>query len=276
MRPRPAGATAPAQGLVQTIDELVKDFAAAPFAALRATHPRVHCLTNAVAQAFTANVLLAAGAVPSMTVAQDEIGEFVGRAGALLVNLGTLDAERRAALPIALDRAARDGIPVVLDPVFADVSAPRLALARDIVARRPAVIRLNAAEFAALAGRPCDAGAVAAFARETGAVVALTGATDLVSDGARTVAIGNGHPLMAKVTAMGCAAGALIAAMLGAGAPPLAAASGALALFGVAGETAGETAQGPGSFAAAILDALAGLDEAAIVARARLREVPIR
>jgi len=64
---------------------------------LRARAPRVHCVTNAVAQHFTANVLLAAGAIPSMTISADEIGAFVARADALLVNLGTFDAERRAA-----------------------------------------------------------------------------------------------------------------------------------------------------------------------------------
>ena len=36
---------------------------------VRRTAPRVHCITNAVAQHFTANVLLALGAVPSMTIA---------------------------------------------------------------------------------------------------------------------------------------------------------------------------------------------------------------
>ena len=66
-------------------------------ARIRARHPRVHCVTNAVAQNFTANVLLAAGAIPSMTVAPDEIGEFVARADALLINLGTFDGERRSA-----------------------------------------------------------------------------------------------------------------------------------------------------------------------------------
>ena len=64
-------------------------------ARLRARAPRVHCITNSVAQAFTANVLLAAGAVPSMTLAAEEIGGFVASADALLVNLGTFDAERR-------------------------------------------------------------------------------------------------------------------------------------------------------------------------------------
>src|ERR1043165_1408095 len=92
---------------------------------LRARSPRVHCITNAVAQTFTANTLLAAGAIPSMTPSADEIGAFVARADALLINLGTFDDERRAATTAALEVAAERRIPWVLDPVFVDRSQPR-------------------------------------------------------------------------------------------------------------------------------------------------------
>src|SRR4051812_8358989 len=117
---------------------------------IRAKRPRVHCITNAVAQNFTANVLLAAGAVPSMTVAPEEVGEFVARAEALLVNLGTFDRERRSATEIAIARAGETGRPWVLDPVFVDRSSPRTAFAKTLAAKRPAVVRLNSAEFASL------------------------------------------------------------------------------------------------------------------------------
>src|ERR1700674_2292493 len=110
-------------------------------ARIRARRPRVHCITNAVAQNFTANMLLAVGAVPSMTVASDEIAEFVARADALLVNLGTLDPERLGAMDIAVATAG-DRVPWVLDPVFVDRSAPRAALGAPLVARRPRAIRL--------------------------------------------------------------------------------------------------------------------------------------
>src|SRR5438270_6545740 len=72
-------------------------------ARLRVRAPRVHCITNSVAQAFTANTLLAAGAIPSMTLSAEEIGAFVGRADALLVNIGTFDDERRDATVAALE-----------------------------------------------------------------------------------------------------------------------------------------------------------------------------
>ena len=73
-------------------------------ARLRARAPRIHCITNAVAQNFTANVLLAAGCVPSMTLSPEEIGAFVAGAQGLLVNLGTFDAERRVRLPMRADQ----------------------------------------------------------------------------------------------------------------------------------------------------------------------------
>jgi hydroxyethylthiazole kinase len=240
------------------------------FERLRQLSPRIHCLTNAVAQEFTANVLLAAGAVPSMSVAADEIAHFVRRAGAVLVNLGTLDAERRASAPLGLDAAETASVPLVLDPVLVDASPPRLAVARDIMRRRPSVIRLNAAEFEALAGVAPSVRSVIDFARSAGAAIALTGAADLVSDGKSVLAIRNGNPWMTQVTAMGCAAGALIAAFLAASAGPVMAAVAGLATLGVAGEMAGEKAQGPGSFAVALLDALAGLDASQLAERMRV------
>src|ERR1041384_3293683 len=78
---------------------------------LRAKRPRVHCITNAVAQNFTANILLAAGCVPSMTLSAEEIGPFVAGAQALLVNLGTFDSERGAATGIAVTAAAQHRVP---------------------------------------------------------------------------------------------------------------------------------------------------------------------
>ena len=121
-------------------------------ARIRARRPRVHCITNAVAQNFTANMLLAAGAVPSMTIASDEIADFVARADALLVNLGTLDPERRGAIEIAIATAG-ERVPWILDPVFVDRSAPRAGFAAALVARRP---RMRAKISAETSGRSRD------------------------------------------------------------------------------------------------------------------------
>src|SRR5215213_3171653 len=123
--------------------------AADMIARLRKRAPRVHCITNTVAQAFTANVLLAAGAVPSMTIAPEEVAAFVSNSDALLVNLGTFDAERRTAIDISVS-SGRQRIPWVLDPVFIDRSVARRDYARALIGQSPAAVRLNRAEFAAL------------------------------------------------------------------------------------------------------------------------------
>jgi len=244
--------------------------AATVLARLRARAPKVHCITNAVAQNFTANVLLAAGCVPSMTVDPEEIAAFVARADALLVNLGTLDRERRAATEIAVETAGKDNVPWVLDPVFVDRAPPRAAFARVLVGRGPRAVRLNAREFASLAEAEPTAEALASYAKTHATVMALSGETDLIADGTRLAGIANGHPLMAKVTAMGCAGSALVAACLAAEPDPWRAAAAGLLIIGVAGELAAAKAQGPGSFAVAILDTLYNLDEPALIQRAKV------
>lgn len=247
------------------VDNLA-DHAADLIERLRVRQPRVHCITNAVAQNFTANLLLAAGAVPSMTIAREEVAAFASRADALLVNLGTFDPERRAAADLAIIEIRAAAKPFVLDPVLIDRSPPRAAYARGLLSHRPSAIRMNAAEFAALSGD----GSPQAFAKEQQTIVAITGGTDIVTDGKRTVRIANGHPLMARVTAMGCAESALVAAALALQADPLTAVGAALLMFGIAGDIAGETANGPGSFGVHILDALFNLDSATILTRAKV------
>lgn len=244
--------------------------AAGVLARVRAQSPRVHCITNSVAQNFTANVLLAFGAIPSMTLSPAEIGAFVKRSNALLVNLGTFGAERREATSIAVDTAIQARLPWVLDPVFVDRAPPRASYARDLLFLHPAAMRLNADEFAALAGTATTADAVAAFAREHGVAIGLSGAKDVIADGVRAVMLENGDALMAKVTAMGCAASAMVAACLAVEADALIATASALLIAGVAGEMAAATAQGPGSFAVGILDTLHALDAGTLQARARI------
>jgi hydroxyethylthiazole kinase len=244
--------------------------AAATLDRLRTKNPRVHCITNAVAQNLTANALLAVGCVPSMTLSSEEIAAFVARSGALLVNLGTFDRERREATEIAVKTATQGNVPWVLDPVFVDRSTPRAAFARELVALAPKVVRLNHAEFSAMSGSEPTREALAAYARAQKIVAGLSGATDIVTDGERIASVSNGHKLMAKVTAMGCAASALTAACLAVEPDAFRATAAALIIIGVAGEQAAETAKGPGSFAVAILDALYLLDGPALIAHARV------
>lgn len=241
----------------------------ADLASLRSRSPLVHCITNAVVTNFTANVLLAVGAAPAMVVSVEEAAEFVRIADALLVNVGTITAPDADAMLAAAAEAGRTGTPWVLDPVAAGVIAYRTSVVQKLVGLRPTVIRGNASEILALnglsgGGRGVDSTvassdalpAAVGLARSTGAVVALSGQVDYVTDGERTVAVEGGHELMSRVTGMGCTLGALIAAFLPVSAGPFEAAVAASALFGAAGVDAAGEAGGPGSFAVGFLDRL--------------------
>lgn len=234
---------------------------------MRRRAPRVHCIMNTVAQSFTANLLLAAGAVPSMTSTSEEVAAFVGKADGMLINLGTLDPDRQKAILLAVDAATQRGRPFVLDPVFIDTSSTRAALALSLARMGPAAVRLNAAEFTALTGDNPDLVAIDVAAEQFRSVIAVTGAVDLISDASRSVRLAHGHVLMTRVAAVGCASGALIAACLAVTDDAFLATSVALAAMGVAGEIAGAAADGPGSFASLLLDALYRLDGAALTAR---------
>ena len=225
---------------------------------VRERRPKVHCLTNSVVQKLTADGLSAIGAIPSMTSSIDEVADFAIEADALLVNLGTLDQARREAIRLALDAFQTTGRPWTLDPVHCELSPLRLSFARELLARRPAVARGNSREIAVLGNAP------------SGPIVIQTGASDLVWLGQQKLAISNGHQLMAKVTGTGCLSGALIAAFLALGEDPLTSAAAALCFFGVSAEVAAETACGPGTFAAALLDALANVEAADILERGRI------
>ncbi len=249
------------------------EFAAAAgglYARMRAARPRVHCITNSVVQGFTANVLLASGAIPSMTMSVNEIGYFVSGASALLVNLGTFDDERRAAIDIAI-AAANDGdIPWLLDPVFIDRSPPRADYARALAGMEPRVVRANAAEFEALSKRKTTPESLDRFALDHITVAACTGAVDLVTSGTKRASISNGHAWMGQVTGIGCAGTALMAALVAVEDDEFLAASAALLILGVAGEIAAERANGPGSFAVELIDALSSLDGEEISRRANI------
>lgn len=229
---------------------------------VRERRPKVHCLTNSVVQKFTADGLSALGATPSMTSSTDEVADFAVQADTLLVNLGTLDPGRRDAIRLALFAFQGTGRPWTLDPVHCELSPLRLSFARELLAQAPAVARGNAKEIAVLGNVP------------PGTIIVQTGAADLLRLAEKRIAIRNGHPLMAKVTGTGCLSGALIAAFLALGEDRLISAAAALCFFGVSAEIAAEMARGPGTFASALLDAVANVGAAEILERGRVDDGP--
>jgi hydroxyethylthiazole kinase len=252
-------------------------------ARLRGAAPLVHNITNQVVANVTANALLAIGASPAMVQAEEEVAEFVVEAAALVVNLGTLTAPQRAAMHLATAAALDAGVPWILDPVAAGATAFRLGTAHSLLKHAPSVVRGNASEILALAGhagggkgvdsvhRPEAAREAARdLARRSGAVVAVTGATDYVTDGTAMLSIANGDAMLTRVTGTGCTATALIGAFLGAGLDGMAAATAGLAVLGVAAELAAPGAGGPGSFQVALLDALHGLQDETLGRMARI------
>jgi len=244
----------------------------ADLATLRHQSPLVHCMTNVVVTGFTANVLLAIGASPAMIIAEEETAEFAAMAHALLINIGTLTQDMARAMQLAVNAANRAGHPWVLDPVAAGVLAFRTRFARQLLEQHPAIIRGNASEILAMSGtqgggKGVDSTATShtaieaarALSKSTGAVVAVSGCTDYVTDGEDIIEVTGGDPIMTRVTGTGCSLGATMAAFLGAGIPPLRAATAASAVYARAGENAGRQAHGTGSFACAFLDALTGI-----------------
>ena len=251
------------------VKTLPMDIVADELARLRASPPLVHILTNEVVQEITANVLLAVGASPAMIVAEEEVSQFAALSGALLINVGTLYPARLAAMRQAVAAANSAGVPWTLDPVAVGVLDYRTQACRDLLASKPAAIRGNASEILALAGfagngRGVDStagvdaahGAAEELARASGAVVAVTGETDFITDGSSSWATPWGHPVMTRVVGTGCALSALVAAFTAQAPSRLNAVAAACAVAGLCGARAAANSRGPGSFKADFLDAL--------------------
>jgi hydroxyethylthiazole kinase len=263
------------------------DHAAAAWKSLQAIRegaPLVHAITNQVAMETVANCLLAVGASPMMAIAVEEVEDVVAAADALVINIGTPTADRLAAMRLAASRAKALRRPWVLDPVGAGATPFRTAAAKELVALGPTVIRANASETLALAGDVSPPGrgvdsrhdsdradaAATQLARDCGAVVAVTGAVDRITDGRRTTLVHNGDRRMTRVTALGCALSAVVGAFLAVVPDPLLATSQAVSIFGLAGERAAAAATGPGSLRWQIIDQLARLDQATLTGGMKL------
>ena len=239
-------------------------------ALVRAKSPLVHNITNYVAMNFSANALLAIGASPVMAHAVEEMGDMVGIASALVINIGTLDAEWVRGMLAAGRAAHRLGKPIVLDPVGAGATPYRTETAWQIIREcHPTIIRGNASEIMALVNADIRSKGVDSsqssddavesakqLAKTTGAVVVISGATDYITDGTRVETISQGSPLMTRVTAMGCTASSIVGAFAGINPDPFEAALHGMAVMGICGERAVAKKAAPGSLMINFVDEL--------------------
>lgn len=250
--------------------ENLSEKAALNLDAVKKNKPLIHNITNYVVMNYTANALLAMGASPVMAHATNEVEQMVSFAGALVLNIGTLDNDWIDSMIIAGKKATALKTPIILDPVGSGATSLRTDSAKKIINEtKISVIRGNASEILSLKNSDSktkgvdsihsveDASNTAKMlAGELQTTLAITGPVDLITDGDRTVHVSNGHPLMSCVTGTGCTASAIIGAFLSVDNDPFSATVTALAFFGLAGEVAGEKAQAPGSFMIEMLDAL--------------------
>ena len=259
------------------------------FANVRAKSPLVHNITNYVTVNDCANMVLACGASPIMADDAAEVEEITAICGGLNINIGTLNSRTVTSMLLAGKKANQLGHPVVLDPVGAGASHLRtetaLRLLREV---KFTVIRGNISEVKTLASgagttKGVDAdvadkvteenldGAVAfakAFAAKTGAVVAITGAIDIVADGAKAYCIRNGHPMMSAITGTGCQLSGMMTAFVVANPDnKLEAAAAAVCAMGLAGEIGwSRMAEGDGNstYRNRIIDAIYNMDGATL------------
>lgn len=270
-----------------TAPEAVSDRLAELLEQLRRTRPLVQCLTNTVVSNFTANALLALGAAPAMTDIQGEAGPFAEIADGMLINLGTPDPEQRAAMREAADARSAAGRAWVLDPVAIGSLPIRTALAADLLQVGPSVIRGNPSEVLALTGGAGGRGVDTTDAPEAAVeaarqlvergragAVAISGPVDLIVFASGTLRVPHGHELLTRVVGGGCALGAVIAAFAAVSEDPADAAAAGSLVWALAAEDAAQRCEGPGSFAAHLLDALSGLRPEDVVERSRLEAEP--
>jgi len=253
---------------------------------IREQAPLVHNITNYVVMNSTANALLAIGASPVMAHAIDEVEEMVGIANALVINIGTLSRPWIDSMVKAARTAKKRGIPIILDPVGVGATKFRTDTATNILAEAPAtIIRGNASEVRALSftggsTKGVDSthesdealGPARELSRRYGCAVSVSGAVDIVVHGENLLRIYNGHPLMPKVTGLGCTASALTGAFAAVNPSPLFAAAHAMAVMGIAGEIAAESSKGPATLQLHFIDALYQLNESEIWKRLKHNE----
>lgn len=249
----------------------------------REKEPLVHCITNYVTVNDCANILLACGGSPIMADDAAEAAQITELCAALVINIGTLNSRTVESMLRAGKRANELGHTVVLDPVGAGASELRTETAKRLIDEiRFDVIRGNMSEIKTIAGLSASSNGVDASAADavnesgidgavsfikklsaqTGAVIAVTGAADIIADSERAYIIRNGSPKMSKVTGTGCMLSAVMAAFVAANPrDKLTAAAYAAAAMGLAGERAEVYSRGTASYRVGIIDEISNMTD---------------
>ena len=243
---------------------------------VKKTNPMAGSITNSVTINLVANAQLAVGGSAAMVYLPDE-GEFLAKAGgATYINVGTLLPIYEETLPHTAKVLHETGKPWVLDPVAVGIGSLRTKLLKQFKEYKPTIIRANATEVMALAGlweldggtstsnvRGVDStdsvssakAAAVALAKWTGGAVAVSGETDLITDGSVIVYSYGGSHFMEKITGAGCSLGGVIAVYATAASPFIAALTGT-SVYNLAAARAEKKVEGPGSFQVQFLDEL--------------------
>ena len=256
--------------------------------------PLIHNITNYVTVNDCANILLACGASPIMADDPAEVADIQAICSGLNINIGTLNERTIPAMFAAGECAVRLEHPLLLDPVGAGASALRTRTALQLMEKLPfTVIRGNISEIKTLALGTGSTNGVDAneidtvndmnlddalqlardFSARTKAVIAITGAIDIVTTPEKTYIIRNGHPWMSRITGSGCMLSALMTAWVAANpAARLDAAAAAVCAMGLCGEIAAKRLRpedGNASYRSYLIDAVCNLQGHILAKEAR-------
>lgn len=257
--------------------ETIRQDIRAAVTAVKRDNPMAGSITNNVTVDFVANAQLAVGGSAAMVYLPDEAEALAAAGNAAYANVGTLVPILGESIPRLAAAMQQLGKPLVLDPVAIGIGELRTDILAQLKRYKPAIIRGNASEVIALAnlwGLAGNAGdrartrgvdstdavddaldAAVALARFTGGAVAVSGETDLVTDGAQVAYSKGGSALMASVTGFGCSLGGVVAVYATKADPFIAALTG-VQVYNFAGTRAQEQALAPASFKVAFIDAL--------------------
>jgi hydroxyethylthiazole kinase len=254
-------------------------------AGVREKRPLVHHITNYVTVNDCANITMCAGGAPVMADAPEEVEEMAAVAGALVLNIGTLNKAQVESMILAGGMANDRKIPVILDPVGAGATRFRTETAQRLLDElKISILKGNAGEIGVLAGaggkvRGVDSHGLSGdvvsivkdYAKTLRLVVTVSGATDIVTDGKRVFLIENGHPMMGSISGTGCMVASVTGAFAAVSDDMVLASAAAFGAFGIAGERAAAGAQGPFTFKTALFDELASLTPAALSKGVKIR-----